>query len=706
MLPHLLAPLALALAGALAPAAASAAPQDSPATAPERVEEARQALAEGDFERAHVLVQGLLFRQRLEGALELERAGRDREALTALRRAFALEPRPVPALAEEARTRIADRVLGALLERAEPAVLGNDPRTALLLLDEALAIDARHPRANHLRARAALALGEEIGEVFLFQDALASAESAAPSEPAARYYGARAARLLHYADGDAAPLERSAFLARALLADLAAGRLERGELPASPSPEQVLAEALFDRFRLARQNGETQRAQELEESTRAALETWLGNAPDDEAPWRQLAAYHEWAGDARGAADVLERGIDVLPEALPLHENLARLARGLGGPTETVRIYTAIVERHGSSALAHWFLAQDQLESALERLDERTASAADFGRAAASFARARALNPEYAEACLGREALCRAGVGWVHLWADELDTAERAFLSMEETLPGGLEWQYPGRLFSGVDSLNRLAGRWYARSQDEELAQSERDEALAQAGRIVRALSEYRPTDPALANDAGFLNRDAAEALERSGSALVERGATQGRPELVEQGLALLARARETMETSFASYVRASELSPDDARVVNDTGLILTYYLRREPETARAYHERAIAVGLPRIEAGTLAEDDDLHTAVGDAYQNLGYLELCWRGDAAAALAPLEASMAHAPWTRQDVPGFLIPLARHVVEGRLDAATVVAAYAWAPGDAQAVLARAAALRTLRAAFEG
>lgn len=705
MLP-LLVPLALAWIGAFAPAPPSTPQGDPSAPAPDAVEEARQALARGDYERAHALVQGLLFRQRLEVALELEQAGRDREALTALRRALALDLRPVPAPAQAARARIEGRVLAGLLARAEPAVLANDARAALPLLDEMLSIDAGHPRANLLRARAALALGEEIGEVFLFQDALASAESAAPAEPAARYYGARAARLLHYADGDPAPLERAIFLARALLADLAAGRIERTGLPAAPGPEQVLAEALFDRYRLARQNGETQRAQELAEGTRAALEAWLGNAPDDEAPWRQLAAYHEWAGDAREAAAVLERGIDVLPEALPLHEHLARLARGLGGPAETVRVYTAIVERHGSSALAHWFLAQDQLELALELLDARVASPVDFGLAAASFARARALNPDYAEACKGREALCRAGVGWVHLWADELDTAERAFRSMEETLPGGLEWQYPGRLFSGVDSLNRLAGRWYARSQDEERPQAERDEALVQAARIVRSLTDYRPTDPSLANDAGFLNRDAAEALERGGSALVERGAAQGRPELVEQGLGLLARARETMEASYASYVRASELSPDDARVVNDTGLILTYYLRREPETARAYHQRAIAVGLPRIEAGDLAQDDDLHTAVGDAYQNLGYLELCWRGDAAAALLPLEASMAHAPWTREDVPGFLLPLARHVLEGRLDAATVVTAHLWAPTDAQTVLARAAARRSVRAAFEG
>src|SRR5690606_20217371 len=109
----------------------------------------------------------------------------------------------------------------------------------------------------------------------------------------------------------------------------------------------------------------------------------------------------------------------------------------------------------------------------------------------------------------------------------------------------------------------------------------------------------------------------------------------------------------------------------------------LTYYLRRDPEVARAYHERAIAVGLPKIEAGGLEPGDDLFVAVGDAYQNLGYVELCWLGDAAAAVPHFERSMNYAAETRGDVPRFLEPLAHAVVEGRLDADVVVAAHGFA-----------------------
>jgi tetratricopeptide (TPR) repeat protein len=257
-----------------------------------------------------------------------------------------------------------------------------------------------------------------------------------------------------------------------------------------------------------------------------------------------------------------------------------------------------------------------------------------------------------------------------------------------------------------VDSLNLLAARWYERSQDEERPGLERDEALARAADIARFISDYRPGEASLANDAGFLCRDASEALERRGSALVER-ALAGAPSLeaaAEEGLALLERARALMEQSYACYVRAADLSPDDARVINDTGLILTYYLRREPQTARAYHERAIAVGVPRLEAGGVDDDDDLYTAVGDAYQNLGYLELCWLGNAQAALAHLERSMSYAPGTRADVPAWLMPLARHVLEGRLDAATVVQAHLFAPTDRRQIEDRAQARRTMRAAF--
>lgn len=670
----------------------------------EAVAEAKRALEAGDFERAHALVGALLFQQRVAGALALEAAGDDRGALAGLRRAFALGLRPPPPGAEVARARIEARVLAALLERAAPAVLAGDPRTALPLLDEALAIAPRDPRTNHLRARAALELGEEIGEVFLFQDALESAELALSSEPAARYYGARAARLLHYADGDPAPLERSILLSRALLDDLRTGRVRRDALPADPAPEQVHAEALFDRYRLALQQEDAARAGSLYDPAKQALQTWLGATPDDPAAWRQLSSLFEWSGELEEAQTVLTRALNLLPEELSIHENLARVSRSIGGPEETVRLYGVLVERMGSSPLAHWFLAQDQLEAALDKLSEREAQVADFERAAGSFARTRALAEEYAEACLGREALCRAGAGWVHYWEGDLEAAEAAFRSMEDGLPGGLEWQYPGRLLSGIDSLNFLVEQWYQRSLDEDLPGAERDEALVRAAGIARSISEHRPTDSSLANNAGFLSRDASEALERRGSALVERalGATPaGSP---EEGMALIGRARELMEASYAAYVRASELAPDDARVINDTGLILTYYLRRAPETARAYHERAIAVGAPRLEAGDLAEDDDLFTAVGDAYQNLGYLELCWLGDARAALPFLERSMDYAPQTRSDVPAWLIPLTRRVLEGRLDAATVVTAHLFAPSDPERVLERAVARRAMRAAF--
>lgn len=62
---------------------------------------------------------------------------------------------------------------------------------------------------------------------------------------------------------------------------------------------------------------------------------------------------------------------------------------------------------------------------------------------------------------------------------------------------------------------------------------------------------------------------------------------------------ALGLRARDLMERSWRAYESAAWLSPEDARIVNDAGVILTYYLQRDPETAQRCFERAIELDRP-----------------------------------------------------------------------------------------------------------
>lgn len=88
--------------------------------------------------------------------------------------------------------------------------------------------------------------------------------------------------------------------------------------------------------------------------------------------------------------------------------------------------------------------------------------------------------------------------------------------------------------------------------------------------------------------------------------------------------------ADELWERSYRWYEKAVELSPDDARIANDCGLMLVYHLERDLDRARQLFDRAIEIGTRQLEA--LPEDADvrelqlLEEAVGDAWQNIAVL--------------------------------------------------------------------------------
>jgi hypothetical protein len=146
------------------------------------------------------------------------------------------------------------------------------------------------------------------------------------------------------------------------------------------------------------------------------------------------------------------------------------------------------------------------------------------------------------------------------------------------------------------------------------------------------------------------------------------------------------------MERSYAAYSMAAELSPDDARIVNDTGLILAYYLRREPARARELFLRAIELGSAQLEAGI--EDPERNAfvteAVGDAHQNLGVLALTLEGDAGAAREWFLKSIAIGPYPREVVESWYLPLCEKVLAGELDVREVVRASDWALLDPAAL----------------
>jgi tetratricopeptide (TPR) repeat protein len=84
------------------------------------------------------------------------------------------------------------------------------------------------------------------------------------------------------------------------------------------------------------------------------------------------------------------------------------------------------------------------------------------------------------------------------------------------------------------------------------------------------------------------------------------------------------ARAERTFELSLSAYQRALDLAPDDPTYLNDTAVVLHYYLARDLERAMELYDDAIAKANAKIKAGGLSKEamELVRTALRDANNN------------------------------------------------------------------------------------
>lgn len=554
----------------------------------------------------------------------------------------------------------------ALVEAGEPA-------DGLLAIDRALAIEPDDPAALELRARGLLALGERMiadgaGGVFVdgaFNDAL-RAYLKLGRTLAGRLGAARAAYMLNQSD-DALRYARDASALLDRDADAA---------PAQFVPERVIADATYLAYAdaaTAAMTGEREalgREAALFPEAQGAVDELIATVPQDPATWQLAANLLLFRSSARGdveaqadALAVLERGLERLPDARGLLDSAAATARGLeGGAANAVAFLERFLAANPDSAYARQLLAIERFDLGMQRFPGPDEEPETYERAVEGF---RAAEADFeavaasggegvldAERLLSWRIVCRNAIGWVRYWQGELEAARDAFLATEELHPRGLEWEYPGQLRSGVSGLEFVVAAYV----DAEL--------LVEAAAVADILHARLPEDPNLANNAGFLNRDAALALasvaERycraAQGGLVDPRLFEGLraslgPEAAElEGEALsaalaaranefAARARATMVKSGEAYLVAARLSPEDVRVVNDTALVYVYYLHTDLERSEQQLLRAVELGERQLAAGGLDEQElyELKNAWGDAHENLGVLALEHRGDLDAA---------------------------------------------------------------------
>lgn len=566
------------------------------------------------------------------------------------------------------------RTLGSLLlaghlDRATELVSAGKHLEALEEFDEALALDPRHLDALLDRGETCLAIGTAGNDPFFLEDGRANLMKAARlhDDPRAWLAASRASRMTFDYTQD--PKRRGALALDALEQARRAVALLKGtepgpDTPVDLLPQRVRAEAAFRAWLAAREGLLEISQQDLFGEVEDNLMATLAARPDDPWPYLELANLYQWEERMEDTLHALLRGLAIRPDDATLLQRLGDVGRDLGGRESLIEIYGTLSAENPDQAVILRLMGLEIFWSGLDALEATKGGAELFRRAEVAFRRCREVDVAFEEESIGWEITCRSGLGYALYHAGDLEGARQAFLSMESLKEGGLNWRLGERLPSGLMGLSFIVDRL---AQDVNVSTMEVDnlESLGKAAAISDFLHAYDPEHPEWANNAGFFNRDFAFALETSAQAQIHAATrlddAAASAAAREKGLARLTRARELMERSYAAYVNAARLSNEDVRIVNDTGLILTYYLQRDLETAEGYLMRAVALGREQLEAredGVELDEDELYNllnAWGDAHQNLGVLHLTLRKDPITARGWFEKAVDIGPDPREAI---------------------------------------------------
>ncbi len=348
------------------------------------------------------------------------------------------------------------------------------------------------------------------------------------------------------------------------------------------------------------------------ESFRVASQAGKLDAPGLKA-WLGL---EQWAGAPAQALEIAVQAAvgeplstDALEQAIALGAQLSqsgKVADALQASTEATRV---------------WYRGRARFNQAQEQwVDDKAAAATSLDAAVASFTAAKAANEAFSDSCDQWIALSLGSKGVVLLSADRLAEAEATLLQSITTRPDCATTDLGGGN-SAKRAILVLGGKY------------SRDQAKLEA--LMRAATNAVPGDVDFANNHGLAARDHGVELERAGEA---------------------ANAREMYEASYASYVRAAGLEPDNVRLRNDCALMLLYHLHRDLDGAVRTLEAARDAGRKQLEEAPPSDAQarrDLEEAVGDCIENLGYYWDVHGKDPAKARPFYEESLAYYPRTQR-----------------------------------------------------
>lgn len=331
---------------------------------------------------------------------------------------------------------------------------------------------------------------------------------------------------------------------------------------------------------------------------------------------------HAWQAHWEPAAEAARLGLLAEPPVETLYERL----RGLGGNNRNLQVATLEEVRRGKPADGQllWYLGEAQFFQAREArgaLDTLKAHEL-LQRAEESFLQAQSARPDFAGSCSEWLHLIRVQQAWT--WRDEgsLEPASAALIGALAAAPERLE------AAADPDTM-RLAIEAVA-------ADFLRGGNLAGARQFLGEICRLHSTDANWLNNLGFICREMGVAAAEAGDA---------------------AGAAARFEESWSAYSRAVELAPADARIVNDRALIAVYYLDEHWDLAEQELQKAIQIGtrqLAELPADVPeAEHRYVDEAVGDAWENLAYLQLVRRQRTEGVEGFLAESVKHFPHERR-----------------------------------------------------
>lgn len=242
-----------------------------------------------------------------------------------------------------------------------------------------------------------------------------------------------------------------------------------------------------------------------------------------------------------------------------------------------------------------------------------------LNRAEDSFLNAMALEASYQGSCQDWLHLIRTARGWVYWLQNLVDDAATAFLAALEADPDRLEPEPAAEsLRLGIYSVE---GYFF---EGQRL-----DKVRAFHARLFKTYQD----NPDWTNNYAFACRDLGVLRAQQGE---------------------LDDARLLFQESWTAYSRTVELSPYDTRLVNDRALISVYYLDDHWDEAEQELHRAIQLGAQeqsQMPADVPEQErQNLDEAIGDAWENLAYLDVVRRQRTDRAEEYLAQAVKHYPF--------------------------------------------------------